>query len=342
MRKLLLLVCFCFFCSCATILNGKKDKVYIHAPKNTKVKFKGEDYLVKEDHVAVFPLRSKDSLKFELSNDSITTEFAFPKKTSGTFYLNFLTPYYVGLFVDFTNHKRFSYKRNIQFEIDSSQNKFFSPNSEPIYFKKNDIFIYTTPLKAMDIFSQPMLTLGAEYFVTDNISVSAEYGTVFTKRLGSGRNPKLRLVKDKGRAFRYELKYYNLLSISSSPRVNEYIGIESRFIRYQFNEDINYTRELDEITFSIDETLIVRKSVNIFNIKYGLNYPIGKNYFIDLYSGFGIRLFNIKNPNRNYNPETDTLNDDRWHFDYRRRNIEGLNSENHFNFTLGFKFGYKF
>ncbi|WP_138433433.1 hypothetical protein [Winogradskyella algicola] len=342
MRKLLLLVCFCSLCSCATILNGKKDKVYIHAPKNTKVKFKGEDFLVKEDHVAIFPLRSKDTLKFELSNDSISTEFAFPKKTSGTFFLNFLSPYYVGFLADFTNHKRFSYKRNILFEIDSTEKKFFSPNSEPIHFKRNDIFIYTTPLKAIDIFSQPMLTIGAEYFVTDNISVSAEYGTVFTERLGSGRNPKLRLVKDKGRAFRYELKYYNLLSISNNPRVNEYIGIESRFIRYQFNEDISYIRELEEIAFSIDETLVVHKSVNVFNIKYGLNYPIGKNYFIDLYSGFGIRLFNIKNPGRNYNPETDTLNDDRGHFDYRRRNVEGLNNNNHFNFTLGFKFGYKF
>ncbi len=342
MRKLLLLVCFCFLCSCATILNGKKDKVYIHAPKNTKVKFDSDEFLVKEDHVTIFPLRSKDSLKFELSNDSISTEFAFRKRTSGIYFLNLMSPYYIGFLVDLTNPKRFSYKRHLQFDIDSTQNTFFNLNSKPIHFKRNDIFVYTSPLKAMDIFSQPMLTLGAEYFITDKLSVSAEYGTVFTERLGSGRNPKLRLVEDKGRAFRYELKYYNLLSISSNPRVNEYIGLETRFIRYQFNEDISYTRELDEITFTIDETLVVRKSVNIINIKYGLNYPIGKKLFIDLYSGFGVRLFDIKNHNRNYNPETDTLIDDRGHHDFRRRNVEGLNSENHLNFTLGFKFGYKF
>ncbi|WP_426430546.1 hypothetical protein ACPX19_13420 [Winogradskyella sp. HB-48] len=343
MRKLILLVCFSFLCSCSTILHTKKTKVYIQAPKNTKVKFNDEEFLVKEDNVTIFPIRSKDSLKFELSNDSISTEFAFPKKTSGTFFLNFLTPYYAGLFVDFTNPKRFTYKRKLNFEIDSTQNRFFSPNTQPITFKKNDLFVYTTPLKAIDVFSQPMLTLGAEYFITDKISLSAEYGTVFTERLGSGRNPKLILVKDKGRAFRYELKYYNVLSISSNPRVNEYIGLEARFLRYQFNEDISYIRELEEISFPIDETLVVRKSVNIFNIKYGLNYPIGKRLFIDLYSGFGVRIFDIKNPNRNYNPETDSLNDDdRWHFDYRRRNVEGINSNNHFNFTLGFKFGYKF
>ncbi len=341
MHKLLLLVCFCFLCSCATILNGKKDKVYIHAPKNTKVKFEGDELIVKDDHVTIFPTRSRDSLKFELSNDSISTEFAYRKRTSGIFYLNFLSPYYLGFIVDFTNPSRFSYKRNLVFEIDSTQNTFFSPNNEPIHFKRNDIFVYTTPLKAMDVFSQPMLTLGAEYFVTDRLSLSAEYGTVFSKRLGSGRNPKIKLVKNKGRSFRYELKYYNLLSISSNPRVNEYIGLESRFIRYQFNEDISFRRNAEDVSYTVDETLVVRKSVNIFNLKYGLNYPIGKNYFIDLYAGFGVRLFEIKNPNRNYNPETDTLIDDRGHFDYRRRNVEGLNNNNHFNLTLGFKFGYK-
>ena len=342
MRKLLLLVCLCFLCSCTTILHGKKDKVYIHAPKNTKVKFDGDEFLVREDHVTIFPTRSKDSLKFELSNDSISTKFAFRKRTSGLYFLNLMSPYYVGFLIDLTNPKRFSYKRHIQFEIDSTQNTFFSPNSKPIYFKRNDIFVYITPLKAIDIFSQPMLTLGAEYFITNKLSVSAEYGTVFTERLGSGKSPKLKIVKNKGRAFRYELKYYNLLSISSNPRVNEYIGIESRFLRYQFNEDISFRRDAEDISYIIDETLVVRKSVNIFNIKYGLNYPIGKNYFIDLYSGFGVRLFDIKNVNRNYNPETDTLIDDRGHFDYRRRNIEGLNHNNRFNFTFGFKFGYKF
>lgn len=329
--------------SCTTILHSKKTKVNIHAPNNTKVSYKGEEFVVKDNTVAIFPQRSKDTLNFELSNDSISTAFAFRKRTSGLFFLNFLSPYYAGFLVDFTNPKRFTYKRHLVFEIDSTQNKFFSPNTQPITFKKNDLFVYTTPLKAIDVFSQPMLTLGAEYFVTDNISVSAEYGTVFTKRIGSGHNPDINIVKNKGRAFRYELKYYNLLSISSNPRVNEYIGLESRFIRYQFNEDISYIRELEEIRFPIDETLVVRKSVNVFNIKYGLNYPIGKHLFIDVYSGFGIRIFDIKNLNRNYNPETDTLDDDdRWHLDFRRRNIEGLNQDRHFNFTLGFKFGYKF
>ena len=110
MHKHFLLVCFCFLCSCATLLHGKKDKVYIHAPKNTKVKFEGDELIVKEDHVTIFPTRSRDSLKFELSNDSISTEFAYRKRTSGIFYLNFLSPYYLGFIVEILYSKLIAHK----------------------------------------------------------------------------------------------------------------------------------------------------------------------------------------------------------------------------------------
>jgi hypothetical protein len=168
---------------------------------------------------------------------------------------------------------------------------------------------------------------------------------VFSERLGSGSDPRVRLVDDKGRAFRYELKYYNLVDISHSPRINDYIGIEARFLEYQFNEDISYLRGVGDFQLRIDETYVVQQSVNIFNLKYGINYPVGERFYIDLYTGLGIRIPNYKNPNRIYNPEIDTIidDDDNGFLEFRRNShLEGIDEQNVLNFTLGFKFGYKF
>jgi uncharacterized protein YegP (UPF0339 family) len=330
--------------SCATIFNGKNTKVNIYAPEKTKVSYQSENYNIENGSVTIYPKRSKDSLQFTLIKDSISNDFSFRRKISGKVFLNLMTPSFgiIGVFVDLTNQKRFTYKRNIYFEIDSANQSLFTPYLKPILLKKNDFFIYTTPLKAIDVFSQPMLTIGAEYFFTNKVSFSAEYGTVFSDRLGND-NTDFEIIKEKGRSFRYELKYYNLLSISSGPRVNEYIGLESRFMRYHFNDVIRYRRSIDAIDFNVNEIIAVGESVNVFNIKYGLNYPIGDCFYLDLYSGFGIRIRTVKNPGSRFNPETDFLNDDGGSFfDFRRSNSEVINDSQELNFTLGFKFGVKF
>lgn len=340
--RLILLALLCN--SCATIFNGKNTKVNIYAPENTKVSYQSQTYNIENGSVTIYPKRSKDSLQFTLIKDSISNDFSFKRRTSGKIFLNLLTPYSLGagILIDLTNQKRFTYKRNIYFETDSVNQSLFTPSLKPILLKKNDFFIYTTPLKAMDLFSQPMLTIGAEYFFTNKMSFSVEYGTVFSDRLGND-NTEFEIVKEKGRSFRYELKYYNLLSISNSPRVNEYIGLEGRFMRYQFNDVIRYRRSIDAIDFNVNEIIAVGESVNVFNIKYGLNYPIGDRFYLDVYSGFGIRIRTVKNPDSRFNAETDFLYDDRSSFfNYRRSNNEGINDSQGLNFTLGFKFGVKF
>jgi hypothetical protein len=340
--RLILLALLCN--SCATIFNGKNTKVNIYAPENTKVSYQSETYNIENGSATIYPKRSKDALQFTLIKDSISNDFSFKRKTSGKVFLNLLTPSFgiIGVFVDLMNQKRFTYKKNIYFEIDSVNQSLFTPYLKPILLKKNDFFIYTTPLKAMDVFSQPMLTIGAEYFFINKMSFSVEYGTVFSDRLGN-ENTEFDIVKEKGRSFRYELKYYNLLSISNSPRVNEYIGLEGRFMRYQFNDAISYRRSIDAIDYNVNEIIAVGESVNVFNIKYGLNYPIGDRFYLDLYSGFGIRIRTVKNPGRRFNPETDFLYDDRdSFFNFRRSNSEGISDNQALNFTLGFKFGVKF
>ncbi|WP_299122778.1 hypothetical protein [uncultured Winogradskyella sp.] len=340
--KLILLLLLCT--SCATLVNGKTTRVTITAPTNTRVEFNNGTSTVEDGTTEIFPKRTKDSLVIKLSNGSISNDFKFPRKTSPAIFFNLFIPYSfgAGFLVDLTNQKRFTYQKHLYFQIDSSTNTFYIPKKKALRFNKNDIFIYTTPLKAIDAFSQPMLTIGAEYFFADRMSISGEYGTVYTDRLGG--EPDFKLVENKGRMFRYELKYYNLVNVSSNPRINEYIGLEARFLRYQFNDDLRFTRTNEDISYFVRETFAVQKSIDVFNLKYGINFPIGKRLYLDLYSGFGLRFVEIKNPNRNYNPETDVLDEDidGYFLNFRRSNIQGVDDGTEFNFTLGFKFGIKF
>ncbi|WP_299130809.1 hypothetical protein [uncultured Winogradskyella sp.] len=336
----LLLTLFLVLNSCATLLNGKTTRVKIHARKGTVVTYKDSTYKVKDQFVKIFPKRSKDSLKLTISNDSLSQDFNIPKRLSGTLALNLFVPYsWAGVVIDFTNQKRFTYKKNLRFSIDSTNSKFYRHFTLPVLLKKNDFFIYTSPLKAIDLFTQPMLTIGGEYFFTDRVSFSAEYGTVYTDRLG-GR-PNLELYKNKGRSIRYEIKLYNTLIKPKNPRFNKYIGFEARYIRYLFNDNISYTATDEEISFFVRETVGVTKTVDIYNLKLGINYPIDKRLFIDLYSGLGIRIRRIENLNNTFNAETDTLIVDQDCFLCFRKN-EAQDSGTFFNFTLGFKFGYKF
>jgi hypothetical protein len=104
---------------------------------------------------------------------------------------------------------------------------------------------------------------------------------------------------------------------------------------------------MDNISCSVTEDdirtkdFIVRKSVSVYHLKYGFNFLVGKRLYFDIYSGFGIRLKNIKNPNlffdRDLHKYIETGNHDYFGTD----NLESYQNEVNFNFSLGFKFGVK-
>lgn len=346
MKKLFLLFCLSLILnSCATIFNGRTTRVKIYAPENTKVQHNKQTSIVYDGKTSIYPKRSKDSLKFTLVNDSISTDFAFKRRVSGLIYCNIFVPItpispIVGVLTDFTNQKRFTYKRNIFVEIDSTTNSFREFKGQINPFKQHTTFIYTSPLQLIDATSQPMVSLGGEYFPLDNLSLSAEYGIAY---LNYSDDTKFGKMRRKGHSTRFELKYYNLLKITSNPKINEYLGLEARFIRQQFNKKINYTRTNEEISYPLNERVLVHKFVNVFNIKYGLNFPVGKRMYLDLYTGFGFRNKWFKNPNSQFNPETDKEYSERGHFWSISDNnyLEGKHDRELFNFSLGFKFGIK-
>lgn len=325
--------------SCASILNRKEVNVKIYAPDSTKVVFNNQTQSTNDGEIIISPKRSKDSLRFTLKNDTISTDFSVKRKISGWFFFNILHNYGLGMLVDLTNDKRFTYKNRFNFKIDCISNEFYISNEKVIPFKKGDFFVYTSPLSAIDVFSIPTVTLGGEYFYLDDMSISAEYGTVYLKYYIKNNSDILK--QDKGRSFRYELKFYNLVSILNNPRINEYIGLEARFLRQLYTDDISYTVIDEDIRYYKRENYLVNKSVDIYNIKYGLNFPLGRKFYLDLYSGFGLRIRNVKNPYIYYDPEIHIANTDNHDFFYGN-NLEDHYSKYQFNFSLGFKFGYKF
>jgi hypothetical protein len=339
-KSILLIGLFIILNSCTTLLNGTKTKVKIYAPKGTTINYKETNQTLDEDKIEIFPERSKDSLQFIVANDSLTTTLSFRRKTSPLIFLNLPYTYGLGVLVDLTNPKRFTYLRNVNLKIDTTNNQFYHSDEKIIQFKKETVFLYTSPLRAMDVLSTPMLTLGTEYFFVDNISISAEYGTRYLKNWRY--DPKYRFIKHLGRSIRFELKFYNLGTIFNNVRINEYIGLEARFIRTQTNDDISYRVYNEDISFIRNEVLNIQNSVDIFNLKYGVNFPIGEHLYLDLYMGLGQRTRTVKNPNSSYqNSNTrDFDDDDNWIFPDRPK-YEGIDDLNTLNFSLGFKFGIK-
>jgi hypothetical protein len=84
----------------------------------------------------------------------------------------------------------------------------------------------------------------------------------------------------------------------------------------------------------------VHSNINIGNIKYGVFIGLGNTMYLDIYCGIGIRYRDIKNPQREYNPDAGV----------KFANIEPVMNSYYLeessgfypNLSAGFKFGIRF
>lgn len=165
------------------------------------------------------------------------------------------------------------------------------------FFAQNDSInpqkkwhIYTSPLQALDIFSSPKFTLGAEYIHNKKIGIAAEYGMDWIKNYGN-KNAK-QLIKDSGYLLRFETKLYNAIWFSKRNKWNDYFSLEYRFIKNYYNANEDYTiRDTDE---AITDDYAVKKRITIFNLKYGFLIQLNKLFYLDVYCGVGVRDRNRK------------------------------------------------
>ncbi len=339
--KVLIVLLFVSLTSCATIFNSKKTTVNISTDKASRLIYKADTIAINIEKTKIYPTRSKLPLDFTIITDSLTQNFSFKRKTSILFWLNLNYTYGLGMLVDFTNPKRFTYNKNLHFITDSITNSIVLSSKKVTLLPKNNWFLYTSPLQAIDAFSTPMLTLGTEYFFKDNISISAEYGRKYTAL--PRRNFNVSFLKNKAALYRVETKWYNGINLTNNVHLNEYLGLEYRLLKSQFNQNIRYFESNNRNSnnfFTIDD-FATKKSVSIINLKYGVLVPLGKQLYFDFYSGFGVRIKSFKHFNLQYNRSIHTIDDENsWIFgDYNR--FQDYNRKAFFNYSLGFKFGIK-
>jgi hypothetical protein len=326
--------------SCASILNGERTSIKISSDNESETVFKKDTIFTNQKQSIIRPLRSKKTIKISVLKDSLKQDFYLKPKLSSILWLNAYT-YGLGMFIDRSSNKRFTYKHNLHFVTDSVSQKIVISRKKVALLPKNKFFLFTTPLLAFDFFSIPILSLGLEYFIKDNLSLSAEYGVKLYSI--NSQKPKVSYLKDKALTYRLEAKWYNGINLTKNVHLNEYIALEFREISSQYNDHINYFERNDSNrnNYIIDDFATIKR-VTILNLKYGLLVPLGNRFYFDFYSGFGIRIKRFNHLNLEYNKTIHQIYDEDEIFpSFPLRGFKNYTQKPFLNYSLGFKFGIK-
>jgi hypothetical protein len=341
MKNTTLFLIFILLCSsCATIFNKKTTTIKLSSDNESKIIYDKDTLHIYKKPIKIKPKRSDKTLKITVLKDSLKKDFLLEKKISPLFWANLINIYGLGMLVDITNDKRFTYKHNLHFVTDSTTNTIEINKKKVTFLPKNSFFIYTSPLQFLDFFNEPMSTLGIEYSLMKNISLSAEYG--FRNSVFQNQPHSIEFLDEKARVFRLETKWYNGINFINNVHLDEYLGLEYREIKSQYNDNLNYTNRIsiNQIN-SIRDDFATVKTVGIINLKYGILVPLSKTFYFDFYSGFGVRVKKFNHINLEYNKEIHQLNfsDDLSFFD--TNDFKNYNKKAFLNYSLGFKFGIK-
>ena len=325
--------------SCASILNGERTSIKISSDNESEIVFKKDTLALNRKRGFINPIRSKETLTITVLKDSLKDNFYLKPKLSNLFWGNISFNYGLGILVDLSSDKRFTYKHNLHFVTDTIANKIILSNKKIAIMPKNKFLLYTSPLQFLDFFSIPMPTLGTEYFIKKNISLSAEYGFRNSNFRNSPHN--ISYLKGKASTYRFETKFYNNINLTNNVHLNEYLSLEFREIKSQYNDIISYRLEdnPNQDNYFTDD-FATKKTVTIINLKYGLFVPIGKTFYLDFYSGFGVRIKNFNHINLEYDKSIHQIYyEDDIVFDFKE--FKNYTQKSFLNYSLGFKFGIK-
>jgi hypothetical protein len=326
--------------SCATLLNREKTILKISSDTESIIVFQKDTIFTNQKQSVIRPLRSKKTIKISVLKDRLKQDFYLKPKLSSIYWLNIYT-YGLGMLIDLKNNKRFRYKHNLHFVTDSVSKKIVISDKKTALLAKNKFFLFTSPLLIFDFFSIPIVSLGSEYFIKDNISLSAEYGVKFLSI--NFRRPNVSFLKDKALTYRFETKWYNGINLTKNVHLNEYLALEFRKIRSQYNNNIKYfeRNNSNQNNYTTDN-YATKKTVTILNLKYGLLVPLGNRFYFDFYSGFGIRIKRFNHLNLAYNKTIHQVyNEENFFPIFPLRNLKDYRKKSLLNLSLGFKFGIK-
>lgn len=325
--------------SCTTILNGKKTRVAITSDSEASLIYNNDTISINQEKTYIHPSRTNKPLELSITKDSITENFVFKRKVSPLFWLNITSPYVLGFPIDLTNKKRFTYRHHLDFKTDTISNKIVLNHEKLVSMPKTTFLVYTSPLQNIDFLSTPMFTLGAEYFFKENLSLSLEYGNQLSSNSRYDYN--IEYLKNKSALYRAEAKWFNGINLTRNVHLNEYLGLELRVIKSQFNDIVNYTvKNTNNQNFnSFTDDYAAKKNVTIINLKYGVFVPIGKKLYFDFYTGFGIRFKTFDYLNLEYDRNIHFVEySDTFLFPDLAK-FNDFEKRTYFNYALGCKFG---
>ncbi|MHB0755792.1 hypothetical protein [Polaribacter sp. M15] len=339
-KKLLLFLVFLACFSCASVFNKETTVVHISSDKAGKIVYQQDTLQVHQKEIKITPRRRNRVLKIKVLKDSLQRDFYLEPKLSKLYWANLINNYGIGMLIDLTNNKRFTYQHNLHFVTDSATNQIVIETKKVTAIPKNTFLVYTSPLQFLDFFNEPMGTLGAEYFFMKNISLSGEYG--FRNSSFYNRDYNFGFLDEKASVFRIETKWYNAINLTKNVLLNEYLSLEYRQLNSNYHDNLTYYfKDYSLGNGPINDDFATQKTVSIVNFKYGILVPLGKKMYFDFYTGFGIRTKKFDHINLEYNKQIHQINfsDDLSLFDIRE--FKDYNQKSFLNYSLGFKFGIK-
>ncbi|MTI30727.1 DUF3575 domain-containing protein, partial [Xanthovirga aplysinae] len=276
----------------------------------------------------IYARRSPLPLNFTVVDGENSKNLQVTRTVSPFFWGNLAFGYVglVGMLVDFTNDKRFSYPSTLY--VDMGSNVLGYSTNPPLtedQFKRKNI-LKVTPLKMIGLFN-PAVGLSYERLYKKNHSSQLAFSIPLA--INFNRKQELR-----GYRLAYEHKYY-----FNQNQKRWYVAFELGHSKESFldSEEYHWEDEKEQSYFYTNK-FTVQETAYTFVPKIGFQYYLNDHFLMDVYLGIGPKREEIKFPNgKALNDES--LNGQVLHLyatDYTEGNIWAVSIP--FNVKVGFVF----
>ncbi|MFT5336172.1 MAG: hypothetical protein ACJAY8_000263 [Sphingobacteriales bacterium] len=300
--QITLLSCVALFASCATILNSSRQEIVVYSKKPVKYIVNKEDTISPKDNRATIVVERKNPLTITAISDTAVHTFYPRSRTSGLFWMNLFTPYFVGIPVDLISGKAKGYKRFMYLDQSGSNMQYsnFDSLSEP-----HSMLLKFSPLKLMGLF-HPGVELGLEFPFSQKNSmqilasylfpISSAYGSTNWDPTSSRWN-----VKNQKFNISFEARHYLTRGFGEGL----YLGLDMNHLNSKTVETVPFYDEdpnaLSQDTYQ--DSISVHKIGNSMAFKLGYVIP-GDRVSLDMYIGLGVRYVNTTHEGRQFPEHT--------------------------------------
>lgn len=265
------------FSSCATIFNQRSVKVKVYTDVDSAlVCIKDSDECYVTPATINLP-RSKSNVDLIVKKDTITKSVTLKSQVSTAFMLDFFTPALLGMAVDFTNPKMYSYPKSNYISVTGKsidkrysgvlQTKRSLSTKNQLYFKysipEGNYFYFNKGYEYGDAFGFFGLSVGVEYYFKDLYSINFDLGIMF-----NAETPFPAAVDHWG-------SYENVFA----SYVDLQLGKDVKFLHFDFGLQGNLTHY-----YSCEQESYELSSLYPYPEVFTLYYPEVKEYFHQQYN----------------------------------------------------------